>query len=88
MATQKSIDEAILVLGKHELAMFKRLRALIQECLPKVTEEPKYGLGVPFYKRHRMICFIWPSSFYWGPKKLDKKEKSAEGPMVTLGFCY
>jgi hypothetical protein len=32
-----------------------------------------------------MICFLWPSSFYWGPKK---KEKSGKPPMVTLGFCY
>ena len=31
-----------------------------------------------------MICFIWPPSIYWGPKKEwnDKKEKG-----VTLGFC-
>lgn len=60
----------------------KRLRALILECLPKATEKLSYG--VPFYSRNRMICFIWPPSIYWGPKKQwnDKKEKG-----VTLGFC-
>jgi hypothetical protein len=85
MPTVKTVDDAILSLPKEELGMFKRLRALILECLPKVIEEPKYGLGVPFYRHHRMICFLWPSSFYWGPKK---KEKSGKPPMVTLGFCY
>ena len=58
---------------------------MVRECLPKAVEEPKYGLGVPFYKHHRQICFIWPASFYWGPKK---KETSGKPPMVTLGFCY
>jgi len=65
--------------------MVKRLRSLIRECLPKAIEEPKFGLGVPYYKHHRQICFIWPSSFYWGPKKKDTPGKPS---MVTLGFCY
>ena len=65
--------------------MVKRLRALIQECLPQAVEEPKYGLGVPYYSHYRQICFIWPSSFYWGPKK---KEESGKPPLVSLGFCY
>jgi hypothetical protein len=81
----KTVDEAILSLSKPELAMVKRLRALVQECLPQAVEEPKYGLGVPYYSHYRQICFIWPSSFYWGPQK---KEKSGKPPLVTLGFCY
>jgi hypothetical protein len=85
MPSEKTVDEAILALPKTELVIFRRLRALILECLPTAMEEPKYGLGVPFYRHHRMICFIWPSSFYWGP---EKKEKSGKPPMVTLGFCY
>jgi hypothetical protein len=84
MPSAKTVDDAFLTLPKPELAMAKRLRSLIQECLPKAKEEPKYGLGVPFYRHHRMICFIWPSSFYWGPKK---KESSGKPSMVTLGFC-
>jgi hypothetical protein len=85
MSSVKTVDEVIESLPKVELGMFKRLRSLIFECLPKAVEEPKYGLGVPFYRHHRMICFIWPSSIYWGPKK---KETSGKPPMVTLGFCY
>jgi hypothetical protein len=85
MVSVKTVDEAILSLPRSELVMVKRLRALIQECLPLALEEPKYGLGVPFYRRHRMICFIWPSSFYWGPKQ---KENSGKPTLVTLGFYY
>jgi hypothetical protein len=24
---------------------------------------------VPFYKRHKTVCFIWPASVFWGSKK-------------------
>lgn len=86
MPSVKTVDEAILSLPKAELAMVKRLRALIQECLPQAVEEPKFGLGVPYYSHYRQICFIWPSSFYWAPMK--KKEASGKPGTVTLGFCY
>jgi hypothetical protein len=78
----KSVDETILSLPRPEQVIVNRLRTLILECLPKSIEKISYG--VPFYKRHRMICFIWPPSIYWGPKKQwnDKEEKG-----VTLGFC-
>jgi hypothetical protein len=83
MANQpKSAEEVIATLPPQEKVIMKRLRELITECLPKATEKVSYG--VPFYSRNRMICFIWPPSIYWGPKKQwnDKKEKG-----VTLGFC-
>jgi hypothetical protein len=78
----KSVDEVIFSLPKNEQIIMKRLRSLILECLPKATEKISYG--VPFYSHNRMICFIWPPSIYWGPKKQwnDKAEKG-----VTLGFC-
>jgi len=78
----KTAEDVILSLPKNEQIIMKRLRALILECLPKATEKISYG--VPFYSRNRMICFIWPPSIYWGPKKQwnDKMEKG-----VTLGFC-
>lgn len=85
MPTVKTVDEAIQTLPKTELVMVQHLRSLIAECLPKAIEEPKFGLGVPYYKHHRQICFIWPSSFYWGPQK---REISGKPSMVTLGFCY
>src|SRR6478752_2690442 len=85
MPSIKSVDEAILSLPKPELAMVRRLRALIQECLPQAVEDPQFGLGVPYYRHHRQICFIWPSSFYWSP---NKKSESGKPGTVTLGFCY
>ena len=80
----RTVEEAILLLPKPEQVIVKKLRALILECLPKASEEPKYGFGVPFYTRNRMICFIWPSSIYWGLKRTEEIKKTK---LVTLGFC-
>jgi hypothetical protein len=80
----KTVDEMILNLPKKEQVVVQRLRALVQECIPSATEKPYYGAGVPFYSHHRMICFIWPSSVFWGPKRTEAMQK-AKG--VSLGFC-
>lgn len=74
----------IMSLPKVEQAMVKRLRTLILECLPFAEEKEYYGEGVPFYTHHRMICFIWPASVVWGPKKKSTSQKT---PEVSLGFC-
>jgi hypothetical protein len=76
----RTVDEIIESLPKDEKIIIKRLRALVLECLPYVTEQNSYG--VPFYRRNRMICFIWPPSVSWGPKKADYETRG-----VTLGFC-
>ena len=60
----------------------KRLRSLILECLPKAEEKVSYS--VPFYRRNRMICFIWPPSIFWGPNRTLETQQ-AKG--VALGFC-
>lgn len=82
--TPKSVEEMIINLPKTEQVIVQRLRALVQECLPAAAEKPYYGAGVPFYTHHRMICFIWPASVFWGPKRTEAFQK-AKG--VSLGFC-
>ena len=81
MAFARTVEEMIISLPRNEKAIVNRLRALVQECLPKATEKAYYGEGVPFYTHHRMICFIWPSSVHW----VSKRTQEAKG--VTLGFC-
>lgn len=71
----------ILSLRNNELTIVKRLRELVLECLPLATEKPYYGLGVPYYSRHRQICYIFPCSALYGQED-TKHEKN-----VTLGFC-
>lgn len=71
-------------LPKVEQVIVQRLRALVLECLPSAAEKAYYGEGVPFYRHHRMICFIWPASVFWGPKRTLETQK-AKG--VSLGFC-
>jgi hypothetical protein len=85
MPSVKTVDEAMLALPKNELAMMRRLRALVQECLPRAIEKSTFGLGVPYYSHYRQICFLWPSSYSWSPKSKDTAVKQG---MVTLGFCY
>lgn len=75
-----SIDEVLLSLPREEAVIVKRLRALILEALPHVTE--KNSDGVPLYTHNRMMLFIWPPSIYWGAKKESYGSKG-----VTLGFC-
>lgn len=76
----QTIEEVIAGLPREERVIVSRLRALVLECLPRATEKLSYG--VPYYTHHRMICFIWPPSIYWGPKKETMATKG-----VTLGFC-
>ncbi len=82
MATPKlnaSVEEVIEELPKAEQIIVKRLRSIILDSLPKAEEKNSYG--VPFYRRNRMICYIWPSSVQWEPKKIDPEK------LVVLGFC-
>ncbi|MBK5279332.1 MAG: DUF1801 domain-containing protein [Bacteroidia bacterium] len=80
--SSKSVDEIIISLPREEQTIMKRLRSLILECLPKAEEKVSYG--VPFYRHNRMICFIWPPSIFWGPKRTPESQQAIG---LTLGFC-
>lgn len=75
-----SVEEVIEDLPRAEQLIVKRVRAIILDCLPQAEEKNSYG--VPFYRKNRMICYIWPSSIQWEPKKKQDPEK-----LVVLGFC-
>jgi hypothetical protein len=77
------VEEMIMNLPKDEQVIVKRLRAIIQDCLPSATEKAYYGMGVPFYSHHRLICFIWPASVSWGPKTTTQTQKAKR---TSLGF--
>jgi hypothetical protein len=73
----------IASLPRNEQVLVKKLRALVNECIPQAMEKAYYDVGIPFYTRNRLICFIWPPSASWEPGTNDEKRK-AKG--VTLGF--
>jgi hypothetical protein len=77
------IDQMIAALPRNEQVVVKKLRALVMECIPQATEKAYYDMGVPFYTRNRLICFIWPPSVSWEPGANHEKQK-AKG--VSLGF--
>ncbi|GAB5408793.1 MAG: hypothetical protein BalsKO_11580 [Balneolaceae bacterium] len=64
-----SIGDFLDYIPENELLIVEELRSLIYECIPDVKEKLSYN--VPFFRRKRNICFIWPASVPWGnvPKK-------------------
>ena len=79
----KAIDEMLANLPKKEQILVNRLRALIMECIPKAEEKAYYGEGVPFYRNNKLICFVWPASVFWGPKRTEETQKKKG---TALGF--
>lgn len=71
----QSLEDFLSYLPDEERRMVDRLRHLVLDCLPDAQERLAYN--VPFYYRHRRICYIWPSAVPWG--------KVREGG-VQLGF--
>jgi len=84
VAGAELVDAMVMKLPKEERVMVQRLRTLVQECLPKAEEKAYYGMGVPFYRHNRLICFIWPPSVFWGAHRTTETQK-AKG--LSLGFC-
>ncbi|MBK7653078.1 MAG: DUF1801 domain-containing protein [Flammeovirgaceae bacterium] len=76
--TNKSVDDIIAELPGPEKIIVKKLRAIILDCLPNAQE--KNSDGVHFYRRNRMICYIWPPSVRWD-SKMEKHNDE-----VVLGF--
>ncbi|NND33177.1 MAG: DUF1801 domain-containing protein [Saprospiraceae bacterium] len=72
----KSVSEFLDYLPEGELAIVNALREIVLESIPDVTERLSYN--VPYYYRHRRICFIWPSSIPWGKVEMNG---------VLLGIC-
>jgi hypothetical protein len=72
----KSIDDFLTYIPDHELKVVNFLRGIIFDCIPDASEKLAYN--VPFYKRHKNICFLWPAAVLWG------KRQTYEG--VRLGF--
>jgi len=59
-----SVEEFLEYLPEDELRVVQRLRALVLDTLPGITE--KLSFNVPFYRKHKTICFIWPGAVAWG----------------------
>ncbi|MEQ9310441.1 MAG: DUF1801 domain-containing protein [Balneolaceae bacterium] len=59
-----SIGEFLDFLPEREVEIVEELQKLVYECIPDVKEKLSYN--VPFFRRNRNICFIWPASVPWG----------------------
>lgn len=72
----ESVEDFILNLPSDERILVTKLRMLLFEIEPRFREKLSYG--VPYYSRHRRVCFIWPSSAPLGPTNAK----------VSFGFCF
>jgi hypothetical protein len=62
-----NVEAFLDFLPDDEFKLVEILRKIVFDCIPDATEKLSYN--VPYYKRHKNICFIWPSSILWGNKK-------------------
>ena len=63
----QSLEEFLAFLPPEELEVVEFLRQLIYDCISDVSEKLSYN--VPYFKRHKTICFLWPGSVLWGKKQ-------------------
>lgn len=63
----QTVEEFLEFLPDDELKIVTVLRELVLSCMPDACE--KLSFNVPFYKRHKTVCFIWPASVLWGKRK-------------------
>ena len=77
----QDIEDFIQNLPRDEKVTLQRLRSLIFQAEPRITEKMSYG--VPYFSRHRRIFFLWPASAI-----PCAYLKNTAPPQVTLGFCY
>ena len=73
----RTVGDVLDFLPEEQAEIFMRLRDLVLECVPDVEE--RLSFNVPFYRRYRGICFIWPGAIAWGSKTW---------PGVEFGFNY
>ena len=73
----QNMSELLTHLPENQLVMVEHLRELIFETVPDMKERLSYN--VPFFSKHKGICYIWPGAVSWGSKTLDG---------VEFGFNY
>ncbi len=68
----KYVEEFYDFLPEEEYKVVDVLRKIIYNCIPDVTEKLAYN--VPFFYRHKRMCFIWPPSVMWGNVRMKRIE--------------
>lgn len=63
----RSVEEMFEFIPADERALVEVLRVLVLRTIPDVEERLSYN--VPFYKRRKNVCFLWPASVLWGKRK-------------------
>ena len=72
-----SIEELLETLPQTELDILEILREIILSCDDTFIARLSYN--IPFYKKKRGVCFIWPGSIQWG-------KSTFEGVKIGLNY--
>lgn len=73
----KNINEVLRILPENQLEIVQYLREIIKSSIPDIIET--FSSDIPYYKKHKGICYILPGAIPWGGK-------TWEG--VEFGFQY
>lgn len=80
-AKHKNFDVFLDALTPVERAICIRLRALIADNYPEMTETWAYG--APFYKRRSRVCFLYPASLPYSGVKEGVQFGFAKGNLLS-----
>lgn len=73
----RNLEDFLGYLPENQLVIVEKLREIVLECIPDAEEYLSFN--VPYYRRNKSICFIWPGAVAWGSKTWDG---------VEFGFTY
>lgn len=77
----RSLGDFYDYLPESEKVVVEVLHDLIKTTLPEVAE--RLGYNVPFFKKYRNICFIWPAAIPWGNVKSGVQLGFVHGHLLT-----
>lgn len=82
----KSVDDFLEFIPAEELKIVEFLRKIIKSCIPDCIEKLSYN--VPFYSRHKNICYIWPASIPWGAVDKGVAIRFTHGSQLSIDEDY
>ncbi len=82
----RSLDDFFDYLPENELVIVEQLRDLVLASIPEVKE--KLSFNVPFFRKHRTICFIWPGAVPWGGIREGVQLGFVQGHLLTDEHNY
>lgn len=82
----KPADGFLDYIPANELKIVEFHRQIINSYIPDCKE--KLSNNVPFFSRHKKICYIWPSSIPWGAVEKGVAKGFTQGSKLSIDSNY